>query len=256
MLKVQFKTKIVSNKKICPKYFSLVLDKKFSKKEISAGQFLNIKVSDGLKPLFRRPFSISRFKDNLEVLYEPVGEGTKILSQKEPGEILDVLGPLGNNFIKPEKDVKQIVFIAGGVGVAPFIGFSDDLKSFKGNKIILFGVRTKEHTFNLDVFRNNGFRVFISTDDGSKGVKGRVSELFSKIDVNEKGTICYVCGPKPMMRSAQDFVIKNNLSAQGSFEEVMACGIGTCRGCVIKTKSGFKTVCNDGPVFDLKEIIF
>ena len=105
-------------------------------------------------------------------------------------------------------------------------------------------------------FKGNGCKVYVSTDDGSVGTKGRVSKLFSKINKNPKTTFIYTCGPKPMMASVQAFAKKNKLQGQAACEEVMACALGACLGCSIKTTEGYKTVCYDGPVFDLNEVIF
>jgi dihydroorotate dehydrogenase electron transfer subunit len=256
MRKIQDKYKIVMNEKVCPKFCRLTLDAKPITKDVGAGQFVHIRITDGLSPFFRRPFSVFRAKRHLEILYQPVGIGTKILSQKKTGECLDVLGPLGNPFSLPPKGIKQVVMIAGGVGVAPFLILTDQLRDKSQELILLYGGRTKEFVFNLSDFKKNGCRVYVSTDDGSLGIKGRVSALFSKINPNPKTTFLYTCGPKPMMKSVQDFANQHGLQGQASCEEVMACGLGACLGCVIKTTGGYKTVCNDGPVFDLKEIIF
>jgi len=168
--------------------------------------------------------------------------------------------------------------VAGGVGVAPFLILTDRLKKLRVRQfsraklarsrhaeawrtksqelILLYGGRSKEFTFPMTDFKKNGCKVYVSTDDGSFGVRGRVSELFSRINPDPKTTYLYACGPRPMMKSVQDFAKKYDLKGQVSCEEVMACGLGACLGCVISTKSGYKTVCHDGPVFNLNEIIF
>ena len=107
----------------------------------------------------------------------------------------------------------------------------------------------------MGYFKNMGCKVFKATDDGSVGVKGRVSKLFSKID-SDPSTFIYTCGPRPMMASVQEFARKHHLQGQASCEEVMACALGACLGCSTKTTQGFKTVCGDGPAFDLHELIF
>ena len=182
MKQIQHLLKITSNRKICQKYFRLALDAKKLASRILPGQFINIRVSDGCEPLFRRPFSVYRARlGRVEVFYEPVGKSTRILMSKEKGDVLDVLGPLGHPFTLPGKEIKQVVFIAGGIGVAPFLLFSDALKSHKAEKLLLYGGRTKGHTFAMTEFKKNGVKAFVATEDGSVGVKGRVSALFSKI---------------------------------------------------------------------------
>ncbi len=256
MSKIQNKFKVIANKRLCPRFFCLSLDAKSILKSIKPGQFVHIKVNEGLEPFFRRPFSVYRAQKTLDVFFEPVGPGTKILSQKKPGDVLDVLGPLGNSFSLPPKGTKQVVMIAGGIGVAPFLLLTDQLKSRGLELILLFGARTKEHTFPMTEFKKNGVKVYVSTDDGSVGVKGRVSELFDKIKLDSKTTQLYTCGPHPMMHAVQRFAKEHDLRCEASCEEVMACALGACLGCSIKTTKGYKTVCYDGPVFDVQEVVF
>ena len=256
-MKIQFALKIISNKKICGKYFHLVLDAKGLAPRLKPGQFIHIKVKDGFEPLFRRPFSVYRAKaQKVEVLYEPVGRGTRILSSRKAGEVVDVLGPLGKPFTLPGKGIKQVVFIAGGIGVAPFLLLSDALKSHKAEKVLLYGGRAKDHTFPMTEFKKNKVKVFIATEDGSVGVKGWVSELFSKVTIDPSATRIYTCGPKAMMAAVQKFAADSGLKGEGSMEEVMACGLGACLGCSIRTTKGYRTVCHDGPVFALDELMF
>ncbi len=261
MNQIQNTYKIVSNEKICPKFYKLCIDAKAIAKAVKPGQFIHIKVSETLVPFFRRPFSVFRAKKYVEVLYEAVGVGTKALSERKPGEYLDVLGPLGNHFhVLPKgpqsQSPKQIVMIAGGIGVAPFLVLSDALARKGYEMILLYGARTKGHIFPMNEFKKNGCKVYIATDDGSVGVKGYVSNLFSKIDANPKTTVLYTCGPHAMMSSVQKFAKEYNLNCQASCEEVMACALGACLGCSIKTTKGYKTTCYDGPVFDIREVIF
>ena len=256
MGKLQDIYKVISNEKLCEKFTRLRIDAKPIVEKSRPGQFIHIRINDGLEPFFRRPFSIYRAKKSLEILYEVVGSGTGALAAKKKGDTLDVLGPLGTPFGMPPKGIKQIVMVAGGVGVAPFLFLSDTIKKKDYELILLYGGRTKGHIFNIDEFKKNGCGVFQATDDGSVGVKGRVSKLFPKIDPCPETTFIYTCGPRPMMASVQDFARKHKLRARGSCEEVMACALGACLGCSIKTTQGFKTVCGDGPVFDLHELIF
>lgn len=261
MAKIQGVYNIVANEKICPKFYRLSLDAPSVVQEARPGQFIHIRVADGLQPFFRRPFSIHKARKYIEIFYEAVGSGTKILSSKKKGDSLDVLGPLGTPFQMPPVGTKQVVMIAGGVGVAPFLMLSDVLcrerfKTVPCEIILFYGGRTRGHVFNMNEFKKNGCKVFIATDDGSVGVHGRVSRLFSKIDTDPKTTFIYTCGPRPMMASVQEFARRHGIRGQCSCEETMACGLGACLGCSTPTAQGFKTVCCDGPAFDLDEIIF
>lgn len=267
MSKIQDKYKIISNEKICPKFYLLKLDAPRIAKTIRPGQFIHIKVSETLVPFFRRPFSVYRAKKSVEVLYEAIGVGTKTLSTRKPGEYLDILGPLGNSFSLPPKETRQVVMIGGGIGVAPFLMLSDHIVGAwravgarhavpLPELILLYGGRTKGHVYDMKEFKKNGCKVYIATDDGSVGAKGRVSELFSKINADIKTTKLYTCGPRPMMRTVKEFSEKHNLPCAASCEEMMACGLGACLGCSIRTTKGYKTTCYDGPVFDIREVIF
>jgi dihydroorotate dehydrogenase electron transfer subunit len=256
MEKIQNIFKVTSNEKLCPRFYRLCFDAGSLTKKILPGQFVHIRVSDGLEPFFRRPFSVYRAKKHVEIFYEAVGPGTRILSQKKKGDFLDVLGPLGVPFQLPASNIKQVVMIGGGIGIAPFLILSDFIKKMKCEKIVLYGGRTRGHVYKMGEFKRNGCKVFVATDDGSVGVKGRVSELFSKIDKNSQTTMIYTCGSHAMMEAVQKFAGEHNLKGQAACEQVMACALGACLGCSIPTKSGFKTVCYDGPVFDLEEVKF
>ena len=257
MSKLQNIFKVISNEKLCPRFYRLCIEAPPIVKTIKPGQFIHIRATDGFEPFFRRPFSVYRSLKCVEILYEPIGIGTKALASKKKGDEIDVLGPVGNEFILPSKEVKQVVMIAGGIGIAPFLILSDVLKKRKNLELILlYGGRTKGHVYPMKEFKQNGVKVFVATDDGGAGVKGRVSELFSKINGDSKTTLLYTCGPHAMLHAVQSFAKKNNLKGQAACEEVMACALGACLGCSIKTTSGYKTCCYDGPVFDLQEVIF
>ncbi|MBF0479315.1 MAG: dihydroorotate dehydrogenase electron transfer subunit [Candidatus Omnitrophica bacterium] len=255
-MKIQHQLKIISNKKITDKLYHLVLEHGKLAAQVKPGQFVEVRIQESLEPFFRRPFSVFRSQKAVEIFYEVRGKGTGILSSQVKGAMLDVMGPLGTAFTLPAKKIKQVVMIGGGIGVAPFMALSDALKNRGHDLLLLYGGRSKEFTFNMAEFKKNGCKVFISTDDGSVGVKGRVSELFDKIEINPDTTMLYTCGPRPMMASVQKFAQEHGLKGQCSCEEVMACGVGVCLGCVVKTTAGYKTVCHDGPVFDLHEIVW
>lgn len=256
MEKLQDFYKVVSNEKLCPKFYRLCIDAKPISKKILPGQFIHIRVNDGFEPFFRRPFSVYRAKKYVEIFYEVIGPGTGFLADKQKGDTIDVLGPVGTPFNMPPNGIKQVVMIAGGIGIAPFLILSDVLKNKGYELILLYGGRSKGHVYKMSEFKENSCKVYIATDDGSVGDKGRVSRLFSKINTNQTKTFLYTCGPKPMMASVQSFARKSKLRGEAACEEIMACALGACLGCSIKTTKGYKTVCYDGPVFDLDEVIF
>lgn len=257
MEKIQNIYKVLSNEKLCPQYWRLVFDAPDLRQEVKPGQFVHIRTNEGgLEPLFRRPFSVYRAQKHVEIFYDVKGPGTKLLSQKQKGDTIDVLGPLGTGFVLPPVGTKQVVMVAGGIGVAPMLILSDALKKSKYEMILIYGGRTRGHIYPLTDFKVNGVKVHIATDDGSVGLKGRVSGLFDKIDINPDSTFIYTCGPNPMMKAVQDFAGKHHLKGQAACEEIMACALGACLGCSIETTHGFKTVCYDGPAFALDEVKF
>ena len=250
------KYQILQNKPLNKQYYRLSLKvPEDLLKQIKPGQFVHIRVSDSTDPLLRRPFSVCRSKECLEIFYDIVGKGTEILSKKCEGEFLDVFGPLGNGFNFPDKNIKNIIFIAGGIGIAPLINLSDCLKDSTCVKMLAYGARSKEYIYSLDEFKENGFDIKLATDDGNIGVKGTVLDLLKDVSLQEP-TFIYACGPKQMLIKTQEFAKQNNINGQISCEEVMACGVGACLGCVVKTSNGMKNVCSDGPVFDLHDVEF
>lgn len=257
MDKIQNIYKVVANQKLCPRFYRLSFAAPSMVKKVQPGQFVHIRVKDGLEPFLRRPFSIYRAQKHIEVFYEPVGRGTSIMASYKKGDPIDVLGPLGTPFNLPPQGITQVVMIAGGIGIAPFLILSDMLKkNGKYELILLYGGRTKGHVYPMKEFKANGCKIYVATDDGTAGVKGRVSKLFDKINPDPQKTYLYTCGPHAMMAAVQDFAKKNHLQGQAACEEIMACALGACLGCSIKTTKGYKTVCYDGPAFDLQEVIF
>lgn len=256
MKQIQNVYRVVSNEKLCPAFWRMCLDAPDLAKATKPGQFVHIRVGDTLQPFFRRPFSVYRSKKYVEIFYEVVGPGTQMLADKVKGDELDILGPLGTPFVLPSKKINQVVMIAGGIGIAPMLALSDALAKKKIELILLYGGRTGDHVYAMKEFKANGVKVHVATDDGSRGVKGRVSNLFNKIDPNPETTLLYTCGPNPMMKAVQDFAHQHGLKGQAACEEIMACALGACLGCSIPTTEGYQTVCYDGPCFDLETIKF
>ncbi|MFP4473817.1 MAG: dihydroorotate dehydrogenase electron transfer subunit [Candidatus Omnitrophota bacterium] len=256
MKQLQHRVTVTAQQSLSPCYRRLVLDAPSVAARLKPGQFVNIRVTDGLEPVFRRPFSVYRAQnDSIEIFYDVVGTGTAKMAVLTPGDPLDILGPLGRPFTPPGPAVKRIVMIAGGIGVAPFLALTDAWREKGLEMTLLYGGRGQDQMFDMSAFEDNGCCVLLSTEDGSAGVKGRVSELFEKIPAGSD-VLVLTCGPRPMMKAVQEFCAARGLDGECSCEEVMACGIGACLGCVIATTAGYKTVCHDGPVFGLHEVVF
>jgi len=284
------KAKILSNINIGSNYYKMSLEAPYIAKAAKPGQFVMVRCSDSTGPLLRRPFSIHRVKGQkgIEILYEVIGKGTEILSEKKKKEYIDVLGPLGNGFsfsslvpsafakASADRRPSSLVFlIAGGIGVAPLIFLAEKLVSAK--PIVLIGAKTKKLILCEKDFKKIGAKVHVATDDGSYGYKGFISELFKDMlrrttdacppkpwrrrkgrrttDEGRLTTIC-ACGPELMLKAIADICNKEKIPCEVSLETKMACGFGACLSCAVKLKGGssYKLACKDGPVFNADEI--
>lgn len=232
-------------------------------KNSKPGQFVEIKISDGIEPLLRRPLGVHRIlKNGIDLLYAVVGKGTETLSKKKAGEEIDLIGPLGNGF-DIAASTKAAILVAGGIGVAPLLALAEHLgyrsKGVGCRKkiLVLIGACKKEHILCENDFKKLGCKVVIATDDGSKGHKGFVTDLLNTIPTaySLQPTTIYACGPAGMLKTVSKVAREKRIPCQVSLEERMACGVGVCLGCPVKVKSGeYKMVCKDGPVFDAEEI--
>jgi len=263
---VQLKARILSQARIKGNYWHCVFSAPPIAKGAVPGQFINIRVSDRYDPLLRRPLSIHGVSGGkVQVLYEVIGNATAILAQKKAGECLDIIGPLGKGFDYQANNLQPQVsiLIAGGMGVAPLMFLAEKLakgksQKAKGKSSVLIGAKTKEQLLCASDFKKLGFPVKVATDDGSRGFRGKVSDLLEQLLSTDDylSPVIYSCGPKPMLKAVADICAERSISAQLSLEEHMSCGIGACLGCVVRTKEGFKRVCKEGPVFNSRELIW
>lgn len=221
---------------------------------IKPGQFLNIRVTERVYPLLRRPFSVCDVEGNhLYLMFNILGEGTNILAHKPIGSDLDILGPLGNGF-NIDGDYETAVIVAGGLGAAPFPYLTRKLNG-KKNILSFIGGRTKD-----DVITYNLKNVIEASDDGSLGFKGNVVQLLSQnLELLKSKKIkMFACGPTVMLRALKEFCIKNEFECEASTECAMACGFGICQGCPIESTTEsdkYLLVCKDGPVFNIKDVV-
>ena len=211
----------------------------------SPGQFVNIKI-DGL--FLRRPISVCDAEgDTLTIIYKVVGKGTEEMAKMKEGK-LDVLTGLGNGY-DTSKSGKEVLLLGGGVGVPPLYMLCKKLIK-EGKKVsVVLGFNTKSEVFYENEFKALGADVYVTTVDGTYGIKGFVTDAMKDINY----TYFYTCGPEPMLKAIYKAA---NTSGQFSFEERMGCGFGACMGCSCKTMLGSKRVCKDGPVFVKEEIIW
>lgn len=223
------------------------------------GQFLEIRVNDDIEPFLRRPISIHKInkgKNQLEFIFQVKGKGTKILSNKQVGDKISIIGPLGNGKFEFE-NYKNIAIIGGGIGIFPLYELARQA-SPNTNVTTYLGFRSKDFVILEDEFLKVSNKLVITTDDGSYKEKGFAINYLKEDAQSEKPDCIYACGPMPMLRAVRDFAIQNNIPAQVSLEERMGCGIGICLGCNVKDKNseGYKHVCKDGPVFNINDVEF
>ena len=235
---------IVSNVPLTENVYKMVLQGDTS--DITAsGQFVNIKL-EGL--YLRRPISVCDVQgDKLTIIYKVVGKGTKQMAQMTSGK-LDVLTGLGNGYDLTLSGDRPVL-LGGGVGVPPMYMLAKQLVAQGKTVRVILGFNTASEVFYEDEFKALGCTVTVTTVDGSRGIKGFVTDALKEMDY----TYFYTCGPEPMLKA----VYKTSVtSGQMSFEERMGCGFGACMGCSCKTITGYKRICKEGPVMKKEEILW
>ena len=257
----QIKSRILSNKRLGREHYLMRFEAAPIARAAKPGQFIHLRCSDKVNPLLRRPFSIHRIAgETVCILYQLVGKGTEILAEKKTGEYLDVIGPLGNGFTYSRSKSANSILVAGGIGIAPLLMLARELIKYQKSAgiLLLVGAKTKRLILCERDFKALGIGVKISTDDGSYGWQGMVTELLEDgLSANRYSlpTVIYACGPEKMLKKVAEISRRYDIKAQGSLEKKMACGVGACLGCAISTRSGYQRVCKEGPVFDLDEIM-
>lgn len=248
----QLPVTVIENREVAANIFLISLESAITDLTALPGQFFMVRCGENM--LLRRPFSIHQFNEKtgeFSLLYNRVGRGTNWLSQRVKGDIIDTLGPLGNAFtIFP--DTQNILIIAGGMGIAPLFFLGNEAYNKSYQVTLLIGARTSaqfpEHILTLPT------NYITATEDGSFGRFGMITEYISEtIDSTHQ---VFACGPIQMYRTLINMPVLKDKPTQISLEARMGCGVGVCYGCTIRTQSGLKQVCKDGPVFDLKDIIW
>lgn len=220
------------------------------------GQFVEVRVDNSPTTFLRRPISISfvdRSRNELWLLVAAIGDGTRAMASLEVGSRLNCLLPLGNGFTMPSSASERVLLVGGGVGVAPLLYMGAEMRRCGCEPTFLLGARRSADLLLLDHFRRYG-RVFVTTEDGSAGERGFVtnhsvlqSEHFDRIQT---------CGPKPMMVAVARYAAAAGIDCEASLENMMACGVGACLCCVEKTTEGNLCVCKEGPVFNINKLLW
>lgn len=254
---------IVINKQVMTDHYKMVITAPKIAKKSEAGQFLHVQVSKNLDPLLRRPISIFHVDENrgtVTILYRVAGRGTALLAEKSTGELLDILGPLGKGFQLPAVS-SDVLIVGGGIGLAPLNLLIDKLITANNQVKLIAGLRNSEYLPLTKEFTQQKLNIIITTDDGSYGEKGFVTNIFERELASNKYKMIYACGPEPMLAKVAQLANELEIPCQVSLEKTMACGVGACLGCTCTTvnKEGqlnYSHVCKDGPVFWGREVMF
>lgn len=282
---IQVNSNIISNKQLTEDCWRMVLDAPQIASGVKPGQFIHIKIGGPNGPLFRRPLSVFRrvkLGDTLgiEVVYKVIGRGTGRMTELRKGNQIDIIGPLGHGF-EWHRDKSVKVLVAGGTGAACLFLLAEEISEAGLQLKILLGAETKESLILKKEFASLKGEVMVSTDDGSQGYHGFVTEMLDKaLDERKISSDCvvYSSGPEPMLKALAPICQKYDIAAQVSIERHMMCGIGACLACVCKVdphriskdrdlksshiqfvsdkEFGYALVCKDGPVFNINEVIF
>lgn len=223
--------------------------------EMKPGQFVEVRVDGSPTTFLRRPISINNVDEELNELHllvAAIGDGTRKLAQLKAGDLLNVMLPLGNGFTMPASADRKHLLVGGGVGVAPLLYLGKKIRQMGGEPTFLLGARSAKDLLMTDEFRKVG-RVFITTEDGSEGEKGFVTN--HSVLSNETFDLISTCGPKPMMMAVARYAAKTDTECEVSLENKMACGLGACLCCVEKTQDkGNVCICTEGPVINANRL--
>jgi len=259
------RSEIISLMNITPEHYIMELLCPHIAHNAKPGQFVQVRIDRiSSDPLLCRPFAVYKISgDTIELMLKIAGKGTRILSEKPIGDVLDVIGPLGNGF-PLDSDFQTAIIVAGGMGIASLMGVAESLK--ERNIVALLGACSQDRLLCESELADLGAKTYVATDDGSCGYKGFVSQLLEDILTNPNSmelrianSRIFACGPLPMLKLVSTIAKAYNITAYVSLEERMACGLGACMGCACKVISTdasrqYKMVCSDGPVFDAQEI--
>ncbi len=246
---------VLSQRETAPGIYDMWISTELAQ-DARPGQFLCIYPKDK-STLLPRPISICEVGGDraaLRIVYRVAGAGTGEFSRYQAGEAISIMGNLGNGFPFEEAEGKKALLMGGGIGVPPILELS---KQMKADKQIVVGYRDGR-TFLREDFERYG-RVFVATEDGSVGTRGNVMDAVAENGL--EADLIYACGPMPMLRAIKTYAAERHIRAYISLEEHMACGVGACLGCVVKTRDvdhhshvHNARICTDGPVFDAEAV--
>jgi dihydroorotate dehydrogenase electron transfer subunit len=260
---------VMANTRLSSDYNVLALAAPDIARQAAPGQFVMVKPAPGFEPLLRRPFSIFEILRDadgqvtgLSLLNKRVGIGTTRLFEARRGDRIGCLGPLGRPFV-PVDPPAEAWMVAGGVGLAPFVTLAEALAARKTPATLFYGGRSASDLFYEDLFARLGVRLVLTTEDGTCGESGRVTEPLARTLAGyptDRPLTIYACGPTAMMRAVADLGARLARQIFVSLEPVMGCGMGGCYSCVVRVRVGdgshFVRSCLDGPVFDASAVVW
>ena len=260
---------VIANARLSSEYSVLSLAAPEVGTRTQPGQFVMVKPAGVTDPLLRRPFSVFEvLRDNaghvtgVSILNKKAGRSTKKLYELEPGDVVSCLGPLGLPFT-PVAAPMEAWMVAGGVGLAPFATLAEALSASGTPTTLFYGARTAGELFYLDFFEKLGITLVLTTEDGARGIKGRVTGPLEAAlkSAGPAGAMVYACGPEPMLEAVAKLAARYQQPSQVSVERVMGCGLGGCYSCVVPVKHGDEEAnlvrsCISGPVFDGAELVW
>ncbi len=254
-MKEKHTAKVLSQKEAAPMIFDMWIETELAKQALP-GQFICVYTRDK-SALLPRPISICEVNEDktaLRIVYRIAGQGTKEFSAYQAGDSIDILGTLGNGFPKDKAVGKKVFLMGGGIGVPPILQLA---KEMDADKQIIVGYRDGNLFLKEDLDKYG--RVYVATEDGSVGTKGNVMDAIASEAL--EADMIFACGPMPMLRAIKRYAEEKGIDAYISLEEHMACGVGACLGCVVKTREvdhhshvHNARICTDGPVFEAKEV--
>ena len=246
---------LLENKQLNKDNFLLILQSPVSFSDIFPGQFINVEIKEATEIFLRRPFSVLDVdyeKRTISLLVKILGRGSRKLTEAKVGQTISAIFPLGKSFTLPDKN-DRILLIGGGSGVAPMLFLSKICGLDPANVTVLIGARSLSDHIDITAHQSYG-NFFFTTEDGSLGEKGYVTNHPVFAEKLTQFSKIYTCGPELMMKSIGSKAIEKNIFCEVSLENMMACGFGVCLCCVEDTKAGHKCVCTDGPVFNVNDL--
>jgi dihydroorotate dehydrogenase electron transfer subunit len=248
---------VVMNAEIAADHYRLVLKAPEIAADAKPGQFCMVQVQEGYYPFLRRPMCFERlYPDSFSIVYRVAGEGTRVMSRFQPGQAVNVQGPLGNAFPLPS-GYQRYFLVGGGVGIAPFPALAEALvRELRVVPEVIVAARSARFLTCVEQFKEMGCRIHTATDDGSMGFHGFAADLLATFDLTPEDVV-YCCGPTPMMQAVHRVCARSRTLCYASLEAEMACGDGVCLGCVVEAKVEVEfermlRVCCDGPTFDTR----